>query len=139
MVDTKEEYIPEYKTSGASGFDLKAAIEKPINIKPGDWALIPTGVKFEIPKGFEIQIRPRSGLANKGIFILNSPGTIDSDYRGEVKVILANFSKKIFTVKPKDRIAQGVLCKIMYAEFVKEENLPPTERGEGGFGSTGCS
>ncbi len=131
--------IPEYKTKGSSGFDIRAHITEPLTLKPAEWALIPTGLKFEIPQGFEIQIRPRSGLAAKGIFILNSPGTIDSDYRGEVKIIIANFSQSEFIIKPGMRIAQGVLSRIYRAEFVEEKSLPPTERGEGGFGSTGTN
>ena len=129
---------PEYMSKGASGFDISANIKEPITLEPGQWALIPTGLRMEVPKGFEVQIRPRSGLASKGITILNSPGTIDSDYRGEIKVILINLSSEPFSVEPGMRIAQGVLCRIYRADFA-EENLSPTERGEGGFGSTGVS
>lgn len=129
---------PEYMSKGASGFDISANIKEPITLEPGQWALIPTGLRMEVPEGFEVQIRPRSGLASKGITILNSPGTIDSDYRGEIKVILINLSSEPFSVEPGMRIAQGVLCRIYRADFA-EENLSPTERGEGGFGSTGVS
>ncbi len=137
LVTKDKELLPEYMSEGASGFDLKAAIEKPLIIEPGSWALIPTGVAFEIPEGFEIQIRPRSGLANQGVTVLNAPGTVDADYRGEVKVILINLSPRPLTVKPKQRIAQGVLCRVYKADFI-EAPLSPTKRGEGGFGSTGC-
>ncbi len=139
VVIKKEEtaLVPKYQTEGSSGFDIYAHIKEPVIIEPMKWAVIPTGLRFEIPKGFEIQIRPRSGLATKGIFILNTPGTIDSDYRGEVKIIIANFSKEKFVIKPKDRIAQGILSRIYKAEFVEEKSLPPTARGEGSFGSTG--
>jgi len=132
----RPDLIPAYMSEGASGFDVKADLEAPMIIEPGRIALIPTGLSFEIPEGFEIQIRPRSGLALKGITVLNSPGTVDSDYRGEVKVILANLSDEPFTVEPGMRIAQGVLVRVYRAEFVEAEPTP-TDRGAGGFGSTG--
>ncbi len=131
--------LPQYMSAGASGFDLRAWIEKPVTINPGRWALIPTGIHLEIPEGFEVQVRPRSGLATKGITVLNTPGTIDSDYRGEVKVILINLSHEPYTVKPGERIAQAVLAKVYKADFELAEELTRTERGEGGFGSTGRS
>ncbi len=125
---------PVYATDSASGADLFSRIDE--IIMPGEWKIIPTGVRFEIPEGFEAQVRPRSGLATKGIFVLNSPGTIDSDYRGEIKVILANFSRTPFEVRRGMRIAQVVFAQVARAVFLKEE-LSKTKRGEGGFGSTG--
>ena len=123
-------------SEGASGFDLRACIDDPVVIKPKSWEIIPTGIYVEVPSGYEVQVRPRSGLAARGITVLNTPGTVDSDYRGEIKVILANFSKEPFVVEPGMRIAQGVLCRIYRASFV-EEPLSPTPRGPQGFGSTG--
>ena len=130
--------LPSYKTIGSSGMDLMALTDKPITILPKKSYLVPTGISLAIPKNHEIQIRPRSGLAAKnGISILNTPGTVDSDYRGEIKVILVNFGKNIFEIKKNDRIAQMVVCPIIKAELEEVENLPETVRGEGGFGSTG--
>ena len=130
--------IPKYKTDGSSGLDLMALIENPIKIKPQESSLISTGISIAIPQDTEVQIRPRSGLAAKSnISILNTPGTIDSDYRGEIKVILFNHGKKEFTVKNNDRIAQMVLMPILKVEFEEVEDLPETMRGSGGFGSTG--
>jgi len=130
--------IPTYKTSGSSGMDLVANIKKKITINPNKIRLIPTGISVAIPKNYEIQIRPRSGLAaNKGITVLNTPGTIDSDYRGEIKIILINLSKKPFVVKLGERIAQMVLCPVTKAKLKEVKNLPKTLRGKGGFGSTG--
>ena len=130
--------IPKYKTEGSSGMDLMAFIESSINIKPQESALIPTGISIAIPEDTEIQIRPRSGLAAKSsISVLNTPGTIDSDYRGEIKIILFNHSKKDFVINNNDRIAQMILMPIIKAEFEEVENLPRTLRGSGGFGSTG--
>jgi dUTP pyrophosphatase len=130
--------LPEYSTSGASGFDLRANLEAPIVLKPFERAVIPTGLYLEIPDGFEIQIRPRSGLAVKnGITVLNTPGTIDADYRGEIKVILVNLGVESFTINPGDRIAQAVLCPVFKAAFLEAETLSQTERNTGGFGSTG--
>lgn len=130
--------LPEYATEGSAGIDIGAAIQKPIHIGPGERILIPSGFKLEIPIKYEVQIRPRSGLAIKyGITVLNSPGTIDSDYRGEIGVILINHSNKNFIVNPKDRIAQMVICKIAKMNLVKVSFLNNTERGSGGFGSTG--
>ena len=130
--------LPTYKTSGSSGMDLLAHVKNKINIKPGNTAIVPTGIAIAIPKNYEIQIRPRSGLAaKKGISVLNTPGTIDSDYRGEIKIILINLSKKSFIVKSGDRIAQMVLCPIAKGKLSEIKILPRTLRGKGGFGSTG--
>ena len=130
--------LPKYKTSGSSGMDLMALIEKPIKIKPQESVLIPTGITIAIPEDTEVQIRPRSGLAAKSnISVLNTPGTIDSDYRGEIKIILFNHGKEEFTVNNNDRVAQMVLMPILKAEFEEVENLPKTLRGSEGFGSTG--
>ncbi len=135
---SKKISLPKYETTGSAGMDIAASIEKEIIIKPGNTALIPTGISVAIPKGFEIQIRPRSGLAvKKNITVLNTPGTIDSDYRGEIKVILINLSKINFCVEDKMRIAQMVLCPIIQGEFEEVEELSDTKRGSGGFGSTG--
>ena len=130
--------LPEYKTLGAAGADVCARLESPVVMKPLSRAVIPTGLFFAIPQGFEIQVRPRSGLAAKsGVTVLNTPGTIDSDYRGELKVILINLGETDFIVKDGDRIAQIVAAPITQAIFSRTENLDETERGEGGFGSTG--
>ena len=130
--------LPKYKTDGSSGIDLMAFLESPINLKPQESELIPTGISIAIPKDTEIQIRPRSGLAAKSnISVLNTPGTIDSDYRGEIKIILFNHGKEDFVINNNDRIAQMILMPIIKAEFEEVENLPKTLRGSGGFGSTG--
>ena len=130
--------LPIYKTSGASGMDLMAFIKKPINIKPKTSSLIPTGLTVAFSKNYEIQIRPRSGLAAKNnISVLNTPGTIDSDYRGEIKVILYNHGNNDFTVNNGDRIAQMILAPVVKIELEETNNLPETIRGKGGFGSTG--
>jgi len=130
--------LPKYKTDGSSGMDLMAFIEDSINIKPQESALIPTGISIAIPEDTEVQIRPRSGLAVKSsISVLNTPGTIDSDYRGEIKVILFNHSKEEFIINNNDRVAQMILMPIIKAEFEEVEDLPKTLRGSGGFGSTG--
>ena len=130
--------LPEYKTDGSSGLDLLACVEEQIQIKPGEKKLIATGIAVAIPNEFEIQIRPRSGLAAKnGITVLNTPGTIDADYRGEIKVILINLSDKIFKVNKNDRIAQMVICPIIKGTLEEVDELPETIRGSGGFGSTG--
>ena len=129
---------PEYSSKEASGLDLKAGIDNKIIIMKNKFLVIPTGIIIEIPSGFEAQVRPRSGLAaNNGISVLNTPGTIDSDYRGEIKVILFNHSKENFTINNGDRIAQMVLTPIIKAEFQEVDELPKTFRGKGGFGSTG--
>ena len=129
--------LPEYKTDGSSGMDLMANIEQTVKILPGEKKIISTGIMVAIPKQYEIQIRPRSGLAAKnGISVLNTPGTIDSDYRGEIKVILINLGKDIFEIKKNDRIAQMIVCPIIKVELEEVESLPETVRGKGGFGST---
>ena len=134
----KNVQIPKYETEGSSGLDLAAKLDKDVNINPGEVEIIPTGLAVSIPKGFEIQIRPRSGLAAKNkISVLNTPGTIDSDYRGELKVILINLGQKKFKVENGLRIAQMVLCPIIHAKLEEVDELKDTERGEGGFGSTG--
>ena len=130
--------LPSYKTSGSSGMDLMAFIKSKITINPGNSAMISTGISLAVPKNYEIQIRPRSGLAaKKGISVLNTPGTVDSDYRGEIKIILINFSKKPFVVKSGDRIAQMILCPVAKGKIKEVKNLPRTVRGKAGFGSTG--
>ena len=130
--------LPEYKTSGASGVDLVAFIKEPINLEPKTSVLIPTGLSVAFPEDYEIQIRPRSGLAAKNnISVLNTPGTIDSDYRGEIKVIIYNHGNENFSINNGDRIAQMVLVPIVKMEFEEVDSLPDTVRGQGGFGSTG--
>ena len=130
--------LPSYKTSGASGMDLMACIEKTINLEPGKSCLVPTGLSVAFPKEYEIQIRPRSGLAAKNnISVLNTPGTIDSDYRGELKIILYNHSKVNFTINNNDRVAQMILTPIIKMELEESDKLPDSIRGEGGFASTG--
>ena len=132
------EDIPKYATQGSAGMDIQAAIDKPIILKPRERILIPTGFKVEIPENFEIQVRPRSGLAIKhGISVLNSPGTIDSDYRGEIGVILINHGDTDFKINPFDRIAQIVVTQIIKVNIIKNDDLSKTQRGSGGFGSTG--
>ena len=130
--------LPSYKTSGASGMDLMAFIEEPIKLKPGKSCLVPTGLSVAFPKEYEIQIRPRSGLAAKNnIGVLNTPGTIDSDYRGELKIILFNHGSENFVIKKNDRVAQMILTPVIKMELKETDELPETIRGEGGFGSTG--
>ena len=130
--------LPKYKTNGASGMDLMAFIQNPINLKPNSSYLVPTGISVAFPSEFEIQIRPRSGLAAKNsISVLNTPGTIDSDYRGEIKVILYNHGDIDFLINNKDRIAQMILTPVVKMNLEETEDLPETVRGEGGFGSTG--
>ena len=130
--------LPEYKTDGASGMDLRAFIEKTIKVKAKTSILVPTGLSIAFPKDYEIQIRPRSGLAAKeNISVLNTPGTIDSDYRGEIKVIIYNHGNNDFTINNGDRIAQMVLTPVVKMELEETINLPETVRGKGGFGSTG--
>ena len=130
--------LPSYKTDGASGMDLMACIEKPISLEPGKSCLIPTGLAVAFSEKFEIQIRPRSGLAAKNnISVLNTPGTIDSDYRGELKIILFNHSNENFIIKNNDRVAQMVLTPIVKMELEEINELPNSNRGDGGFGSTG--
>ena len=135
---SKDVALPKYETEGSSGLDLAAYTDKQIKILPGKSEIIPTGLAVAIPKNFEIQIRPRSGLAAKSqISVLNTPGTIDADYRGELKVILINLSDKVFVVEKGSRIAQMVLCPVVKATLKEVTELENTERGSGGFGSTG--
>ena len=130
--------LPEYKSLGASGADVRARLKTPLTLAPFGRALVPTGLAFEIPSGIEIQVRPRSGLAlKKALFLLNSPGTIDSDYRGELKIILSNLSNKDVVIADQERIAQIVLCPVLKAKWVVEDTLKTTQRGDKGFGSTG--
>ena len=130
--------LPAYKTEGASGMDLMALLNEPINLKPNSSCLVPTGLAVAFSSDFEIQIRPRSGLAAKNsISVLNTPGTIDSDYRGEIKVILFNHGKNDFLISNKDRIAQMILTPVIKMDLEETDDLPETIRGEGGFGSTG--
>lgn len=139
-VKIRGEFIPQYHSKEAAGCDLYACLDDDMVIDPGTFCTIPTGIKIEIPPGYEAQVRPRSGLAMRsGIGILNSPGTIDADYRGEIKVILFNYSKKKFIVKRGDRIAQLVFSNATRAEFVATKQLGQTKRGSGGFGHTGSS
>ena len=130
--------IPVYKTEGAAGADVCALLGAPVTIAPGQFAMIPTGLFFEIPAGYEIQVRPRSGLAAKnGVTVLNTPGTIDSDYRGELKVILINLGQSDFIINSGDRIAQIIVSPVTVADFTVTDSLSDTQRGEKGFGSTG--
>jgi len=132
--------LPAYQTALASGFDVRAQLEAPIGLAPGERALVPTGLSFEIPPGFEIQARPRSGWAIKqGITLLNTPGTIDADYRGEVKIIVINLGREPVEIGDQDRIAQLVLCPVIQADLQLVEELSMSERGAGGFGSTGLA
>jgi dUTP pyrophosphatase len=130
--------LPVYKSSGASGVDLMAFIKEPIKILPNSSHLVPTGLSMAFSEDYEVQIRPRSGIAVKNsITVLNTPGTIDSDYRGEIKIVLFNHGKKDFIINNKDRVAQMILTPVIKMEFEETDNLPNTLRGEGGFGSTG--
>ena len=138
IINKSDYALPSYETKGSAGLDLRANIDNPVILQPLDRALIPTGLFIELPAGYEAQIRPRSGLAlKKGITVLNSPGTVDSDYRGEVGVILINLSSVDFTINPGDRIAQMVIAKHEQAEWVEVDGLSSTERGEGGYGHSG--
>ncbi|WP_076487715.1 dUTP diphosphatase [Alkalispirochaeta americana] len=131
--------LPEYASPGAAGADLRASLSEPVLLQPGERSMVPTGVRLEIPRGFEGQVRPRSGLAaRQGITVINAPGTIDCDYRGEVMVPLVNLSDQEFRIEPGDRIAQLVLAPVVQAEFIVAEDLSETGRGSGGFGSTGA-
>lgn len=130
--------LPRYMTEGASGMDLHAAVEEQVKIMPGAVELVPTGLQAAVPPGYELQIRPRSGLAAKSrIGLLNSPGTIDSDYRGEIKIILINLGQEPFIIEHGARIAQMVLCPVVKMTLTEVDELPSTERSEGGFGHTG--
>jgi dUTP pyrophosphatase len=130
--------IPRYMTELAAGMDICALLEKPLVLPPGERSLVPTGLAFAIPEGFEIQVRPRSGLAvNHGIALVNAPGTIDADYRGEVRIILINLGRKDFIIQSGDRIAQLIVAPVCQAELLEVEELGETTRGSGGFGHTG--
>jgi dUTP pyrophosphatase len=130
--------LPSYATKGSAGLDIYAALEKPMTLQHGSIEMVPTNISVEIPEGYEIQVRPRSGLAAKhGIGILNSPGTIDSDYRGEIKIIIINLGKEDFVIQPAERIAQLVVSKVYTAKFIETKELNNTSRGDGGFGHTG--
>jgi dUTP pyrophosphatase len=132
--------IPQYQSPGASGFDVRAQLVGPVLLNPGERAMIPTGLSFEIPLGFEIQARPRSGWAAKnGLTVLNTPGTIDADYRGEVKIILVNLGNESVVINDQDRCAQLVVAPVYQAQFELVSDLSETERGVGGFGSTGLA
>lgn len=134
----KEVNLPKYETNGSSGLDLEAFVDSEITLKPGERKLIPTGISIAMPDNFEVQIRPRSGLAYKnGISVVNTPGTIDADYRGEIKVLLINLGQENFVIKKFQRIAQMVICPIIKAKLVETDALPNSIRGTGGFGSTG--
>ncbi|MBD3368176.1 MAG: dUTP diphosphatase [Candidatus Eisenbacteria bacterium] len=130
--------LPSYMTSSASGMDVRAAVDEPVTIEPGRVTLVPTGLAVAVPDGFEIQVRPRSGLAlRRGVTVLNAPGTVDADYRGEVGVILANLGDEPFRVERGDRIAQLVVGRVHRAHWNEVAELPQTDRGDGGFGHTG--
>lgn len=138
IINTSKNTLPAYETMGSSGMDLRANLQEPVNLAPLQRALIPTGLFIELPLGYEAQVRPRSGLAIKhGITCLNSPGTIDSDYRGELKIILINLSNEVFTIQHGERIAQMVIQPVVKAEWEAVEILNESKRGEGGFGHTG--
>ncbi|MDR1724907.1 MAG: dUTP diphosphatase [Bacteroidales bacterium] len=138
IVNKSKHPLPHYETEGAAGMDLRANLTEPITLKPLERALIPTGLFIELPLGYEAQVRPRSGLALKnGISILNTPGTVDADYRGELKVIMINLSTEDFTINDSDRIAQMIISKHECAELIEVTELSSTERGAGGFGHTG--
>jgi dUTP pyrophosphatase len=138
IVNSSENPIPEYATAGSAGLDLRAWLPEPVTLKPLERKMIPTGLFLEIPKGYEVQVRPRSGMAIKhGITCLNSPGTVDSDYRGEIKIILINLSSETHTINSGDRIAQMIVAKVEMAFLKPVLQLESTERGEGGFGHTG--
>ncbi len=138
IINKSRHVLPEYATNASAGVDLRANLDEPIVLKSLERTLVPTGLFLEIPVGFEAQIRPRSGLAFKnGVTVLNSPGTIDADYRGEVKIILVNLSKEDFVINDGERVAQMVIARHEQAEWVQVEQLMETNRGAGGFGSTG--
>lgn len=138
IAEARDLPLPSYTTDGASGLDLLAAVSDDLTLLPGERALISTGIKVAIPRGYEAQVRPRSGLALKhGLAMVNAPGTIDSDYRGLVQVILINLGEEPFTIRRGDRIAQMVICPVCAADLVETSELPPTQRNDGGFGHTG--
>jgi dUTP pyrophosphatase len=132
--------LPSYESEGSSGMDLRASVKEPVLLHPGEISLIPTGLAVSVPRGYEAQIRPRSGLALKhGIGIVNSPGTIDSDYRGEIGIIVINWGQRPFTIRRGDRIAQMIITKVCQAHFIEVDLLDSTGRGEGGFGHSGVN
>ncbi len=138
IINNSANQLPTYETAGSAGMDLRASLEEPLVLQPLQRAMVPTGIRIALPEGYECQIRPRSGLAAKhGITVLNSPGTIDADYRGEIKVILVNLSSEPFTINPGERVCQMVISRYSRAEWVLVESLDETERGSGGFGHTG--
>jgi dUTP pyrophosphatase len=138
IINKSRNQLPEYETIASAGLDIRAHLEESFTLQPGERTLVKTGLFMEIPVGYEAQVRPRSGLAiKKGITVLNSPGTIDADYRGEVGVILVNLSQSPFVIEDGDRIAQLVFAKVEQASWISADELSSTERGEGGFGSTG--
>lgn len=138
VINKGKQQLPQYETPQSAGMDLRADIEEPITLSPGDRVYIPTGLYIQLPSGYEAQVRPRSGLAlKKGITVLNTPGTIDEDYRGEIGVILINHSLKYFDVNPGDRIAQLVISPVVQADLLLADSLDETERGDGGYGHSG--
>ncbi len=138
IINKSRNPLPSYETSGSAGMDLRASLDKPVVLQPLQRAMIPTGIYIALPEGYECQIRPRSGLAAKhGITVLNAPGTIDADYRGEIKVILVNLSAEPFTINDGERVCQMIISRCSRAEWVQVEMLDETERGSGGFGHTG--
>jgi len=138
IINTSNNPLPQYETSGSAGLDLRAAIDQPLQVAPFERKLVPTGLYLELPQGYEAQIRPRSGLAyKKGLSVPNAPGTIDSDYRGEIKVILINLSQQVQSIEPGERIAQMVIARYEQVTFEEVSHLSDTKRGAGGFGSTG--
>ena len=138
IINSSSNPLPEYSTGSSAGMDVRASLSQPVVLNPGKRELIPTGLRIELPEGYEMQIRPRSGLALKhGISVLNSPGTIDADYRGEIGIILANLGEEPFTVNPGDRIAQMVLSRYSSVKWDESASLSETLRGDGGFGHTG--
>lgn len=138
IINKSNNPLPSYATVSSSGMDLRASLSHSINISPGERALVPTGIYIQLPEGYEAQVRPRSGLALKhGITVLNSPGTVDADYRGEIRVLLVNLGNSMFTVNEGDRIAQIVFAKYEKGEFIEVDRLDGTERADGSFGHTG--
>ena len=138
--ETADLPLPSYESEGSSGMDLRASVTEPVQLNPGEIRLIPTGLAISVPHGYEAQIRPRSGLALKhGIGMVNSPGTIDSDYRGEIGIIVVNWGKKPFTIRRGDRVAQMIITKVYKADIMEVGVLESTERGEGGFGHSGVT
>lgn len=138
IINKSSNDLPQYGTVHSSGMDLRASLSEPIELKPLERAMVPTGLFMELPEGFEAQIRPRSGLAAKhGITVLNTPGTIDADYRGEIKIILVNLSNEVFNINPGERICQMVIARYEKVELVQVEELEESDRGAGGFGHTG--